>query len=191
MQIYIVVSGEYSDYRIEATFSDVEKAKTFCRLRNNLAEDGYGEFDDGKGWTYTPDYRIEEYELDQESSSPPSIAKGYCGYEVRMSKDGEASFAKQVPILSALGSCRAIVFSQKEPLLLKVGSNCNADLVRVKSGDHLRAYVLAKDEKHAVKIVAEKRAQIVALNRWPDEYDKPGGVAIQREEKESTEDENV
>ena len=51
MTIYLVTSGEYSDYHIDAVFADKEKAERFCALKNNEYND-YNE------------YEIEEWEED-------------------------------------------------------------------------------------------------------------------------------
>ena len=88
-KIYVVVSGEYSDYSIEAMFSDLEQAKNYCRLHNRRAEHGHGEFDSGKGYKYEPDYRIEEHELD---SKVYKVPLDRYGYEAYISQDGEAAF---------------------------------------------------------------------------------------------------
>ena len=51
--LYVVTSGEYSDYKIESIFSTKEKAEKFCSL---FPEDAFQK----------PD--IEEYELDEYSN---------------------------------------------------------------------------------------------------------------------------
>ena len=56
MKIYVVTSGEYSDYGICAVFTDKEKAKLFCALRED--------------WFEPP--RIEEYDT---SDDIPAEAK--------------------------------------------------------------------------------------------------------------------
>lgn len=39
MIVYVVTDGEYSDYHIEAVFTDKEQAELFCATRNLSAED--------------------------------------------------------------------------------------------------------------------------------------------------------
>lgn len=53
MTIYVVTAGQYSDYRIEAMFSDEAKAKLYCE-RAKLANGDYDSAD------------IEEWELNPE-----------------------------------------------------------------------------------------------------------------------------
>lgn len=49
-KVYIVVSGEYSDYGIDAVFDNLKSAEMFCALHN---DDSYD------------DYRIEEYTVNR------------------------------------------------------------------------------------------------------------------------------
>lgn len=50
MKIYVVTTGEYSEYRIDSVFLDKHKAEIYC-AKNNVRRD---------------DYRIEEYESDDD-----------------------------------------------------------------------------------------------------------------------------
>ena len=52
MTIYVVTSGAYSDYGIDAVFTNGDKAKEYCAIHNN-------------GEVYR-EYRVEEYESDVE-----------------------------------------------------------------------------------------------------------------------------
>lgn len=55
-KVYIVTSGEYSDYQIEKVFSTLEKAEKYCAVKNTINRDEfYG--------CYYPLY-VEEYDLD-------------------------------------------------------------------------------------------------------------------------------
>ena len=54
MKIYVVTSGEYSEYGIDSVFIDKHKAEIYC-AENNKSEYGYN------------DYRIEEYESEDEN----------------------------------------------------------------------------------------------------------------------------
>lgn len=51
-KVYIVVSGEYSDYGINTVFSDLKSAEMYCALHN---EDTYD------------NYRIEEYPVNKDA----------------------------------------------------------------------------------------------------------------------------
>lgn len=59
MKVYIVTSGEYSDYFIEGVFTDRDKARVYCALRNHDIHCLAYSFDDGEA------ARIEEYESDK------------------------------------------------------------------------------------------------------------------------------
>lgn len=50
MRVYIITSGEYSDYEIEHVTLDKEKAERYCAVLN--------------GKSRYEDYRVEEYKLD-------------------------------------------------------------------------------------------------------------------------------
>ena len=69
MKIYIVTSGSYSDYGIDAVFTDHEKALEFVRIFNGGS------------------YNIEEYESDPKI--PPKIREGYWIYKVTLYKNGD------------------------------------------------------------------------------------------------------
>lgn len=88
----------------------------------------------------------------------PKHPKGMLGYYVRMKKDG----ASTVQLYGAEG--------------MEIGKDghFHNDYTRLPDGTYnvvkeLSITVWAKDEKHAVKIVNEKRAQIIAANEWPDD----------------------
>ena len=132
MKVYIVTSGEYSDYRINAVFSTKEKAEDYLAAEPSNVE--------------TPE--IEEYEMDM----PPSEWWTTIVYMLRdgtvknhqtslKRKDEEAGFLflKSVPIYYP-----AIV--------------------------ELAWVVVTKDVDRAIKVVNEKRTQIIALGLWPEPF---------------------
>ena len=53
--IYIITSGEYSDYGIVSVWSDEAEANRVCELLN-------------KGYQYAENYRVEKYALDYRSN---------------------------------------------------------------------------------------------------------------------------
>lgn len=69
-KIYVVTSGDYSDYGIDAIFTSEELAQAFI---NGFKERSYQEF------------RIEEHKLNPYKNE---IRKGYFAFFVRMQKDG-------------------------------------------------------------------------------------------------------
>jgi len=185
MKIYAVAQGDYSDYRIEAMFTDLEKAKDYCRLNNPGAEDGYGEFDSGKGYAYTPDFRIEEYDTDPEV---PTVPKDLFGFNVFMSRDGETAVVHTHSIITAQRYRHKISFVKPRQGRTSFYDRSNAEEQRLNEVEYMQTMVLARDKAHAIKIASEKRAQILALGRWPadTEYDRYGKVQIEDEkEKEN------
>jgi hypothetical protein len=61
-KIYIVSSGDYSDYRIDAVFSTKEKAEEL------LARKGHKRSESEHGYAYYGRYMIEEHELDPDDT---------------------------------------------------------------------------------------------------------------------------
>jgi hypothetical protein len=94
-----------------------------------------------------PDTRIEEYILDYYEQR---VRDGKKPYNVWMFRDGTTQHCNET-----MNEPRGIEFH-------KVGLNGNI-VVDVT--------VFAKDEQHAVKIVNEKRAQLIASGEW-DEFEK-------------------
>ena len=58
-KVYVVTSGEYSDYHISAIFSTKEKAEMYQALRSDA------ESSSSRYWNLQINYEIEEYELDE------------------------------------------------------------------------------------------------------------------------------
>lgn len=174
-KIYVVTQGDYSDYGIEAVFSTEEKAKAYCRLHNTNQEDGVSALN------YRQEFCVEEYELDPEV---PPMPKGKVGFLVYMSKDGEVSVVRRRSIAEAIKYEGQIWFSGLHPDgMCSTYSNrfYPSSKDEEETGKYLNeteflhvSGVLARDEQHAIKIVNEKRAQLLALNRWPTEYDRCG-----------------
>jgi hypothetical protein len=71
-KIYVVTSGEYSDYHIDGIFDNKDKANAFVK---KFSSDDYG----GKCY-------VEEYELNPYSEE---MQKDYNPYFVRMMKNGD------------------------------------------------------------------------------------------------------
>jgi hypothetical protein len=61
-KIYVVTSGDYSDYRIDAVFSTKEKAEEL------LARKGHHRSDGGENYVRYGRYTIEEYDLDPDDT---------------------------------------------------------------------------------------------------------------------------
>jgi hypothetical protein len=143
-KIYAVSSGDYSDYRVNALFSSKKLAEEFIEVmqKDNLYGGDY--------------YGIEEYELD-----PPTvdlIKRGYSVWSVLMLQDGTVERTHKTDNdkydVSNAGFCR-IWERTKAPAFKGKGIP-----------DALNMKVWAKTEQAAIKIVNEKRAQMIAMGEW-------------------------
>lgn len=137
--IFAVNSGSYSDYRINALFSKRELAEEFMSA---VPDSEYNE--------------IEEFVLD-----PPAadfIKRGYSVWSVRMLINGDTETA----------TCTDNHLYHVED----VPHHRVWERTKIRSGhlkglpDVLDSSVWAKTQKAAIKIVNEKRAQMIAMGEW-------------------------
>jgi hypothetical protein len=160
-KVYLVTTGDYSDYHIEAAFSDRGLAMMFCRHRNGaFAHDGTN----GLG-----EYTIKEMDLDVEQ---PTLPAGYDTYAVAITMDGNASDVK----LGAFPYDQYTVTDEnsgggdfKRRLEFVRGSDRSnygrwPTQSSVTMKNYMITYCIARDKKHAVKIANERRAMVVANN---------------------------
>lgn len=137
--IFAASSGSYSDYRVEALFST--KRKAAAHLAAFPHEDWNG---------------IEEYELD-----PPTadlMARGYQPWRVHMLRDGtvERVWRDDGRYASSYDES-AVVWKRTKAPAYK-----GRDVP-----DALVVCALAKNERAAVKIANERRAEMIASGKWP------------------------
>jgi len=117
-RVYIVTTGEYSDYRIHSVHTDIDVAK-------RVADENCGD--------------VDVWGVDEET---PSLPPGYAYYCVRMSINGDVISSGQ----------------SSDPY--------NYGRVNLWRGE-LLSDIAAKNEKHAVKIMNERRAMILSLPVQP------------------------
>ena len=129
-EVFIVTSGEYSDYSIDAVFSHREMADAYVTARNTH----------GRSWS-NPFANVEVWPLDL----PAGKWKLTC---VRMNRDGD---------------------TLKTWSDTSHGSYKEAGFVCWDVSDNLVWAVATDDEEHAVKVVNEKRTQILASDTWGKE----------------------
>ena len=67
MKIYVVTSGEYSDYHIVTVFSTQEKAESFAKARNDKIKHWYDDY-----------YEVEVYDLDDTDNISVESGINYC-----------------------------------------------------------------------------------------------------------------
>lgn len=149
--IYLVTSGCYSDYSIEAAFSSRELAEQFIGKLGSRA---------------LSDASITERIIDPEVPEPPTDRKPFyvwmfadgTVHEVReqashdVSDDGHVALIDFKPIGECVFGGFTIGYRNRQEVCIAV--QC-----------------FARDEKHAVKIVNELRLQIIAANLWPTNDD--------------------
>jgi len=80
-------------------------------------------------------------------------------YFIRMEYDGTTSEIEATSSLDGLKDYFGQFNDQGERIHLDPRKSGNLG--------QMRAYILARDEKHAVKIANERRVQAIAENRWP------------------------
>lgn len=137
--IYAVNSGDYSDYRVDALFSSKKLAEEHMA---SIPDNSYNE--------------IEEFQLD-----PPIVdllKRGYSVWNVHMLKNGDTERVERtnnekwnitdVPTHNIWERTKARAYQGKD------------------IQDILTSMVWAKTEKAAVKIVNEKRVQMIANGEW-------------------------
>lgn len=137
--IYAVNSGCYSDYRIDALFST-----------RKLAEEFMASVPDG-------DYNgIEEFELD-----PPTadlLRRGYSVWDVHMLMNGDTERVDRTDNSK---------YNVKYASTHRIWERTKAPAYRGKGNhDILISMVWAKTEAAAIKIVNEKRTQMIAAGEW-------------------------
>lgn len=142
-QIFIVTSGEYSDYSIIACFSTEKKAKDFMKYFSGLSK-----------WN-SP--RVEVYGLDL--SVIEQAEKGYTVYRIVMLRDGSIESIKdEGPDYLYRGSHYYVWFRQAHR------HNSPPDAIVVDA--------CAKTREQAIKIANDFRAQSIAQNEWTETEDE-------------------
>ena len=135
--IYIVTSGEYSDYGINAVFSKKELAQNFITV--TVEPDDYISFE------------IEEWPLDEyEALIQKFKDKKLSVYMVSMFRNGDVEKVRE--------EIDRVIWIDTA---LKKEYNLWTD-------NRIGMWVIARNEKHAIKIVNEKRVQLIAENKWPE-----------------------
>lgn len=166
--IYIVTSGEYSDYGIDGVFDSKE-----------LAEDWISMFKQGGMYG---DMKIEEHEI---NPNEDQIKKGRKAYRVMIGEDGEVSRVWQEdrpsdfnegdhlvfytpPKSKEPSECYEAVISLEGEILVKFVSKEEGEPEKPRES-YLNVYCFADDEQHARKIASERRASMIALGEWKEE----------------------
>lgn len=134
--VYLVTSGSYSDYGIEAVFSTAEKAEAYR-------------------WNRADDVRIEEYELDVGCDL---VAQGLRTYTVVMRRDGSLQSA----IRNAYPAFENDIYRPQSwaDNTISVFTGLS-DLA-----DTWEFHIQTKSEEQALKIANERRGMMLATETW-------------------------
>ncbi len=143
-KIYIVTTGVYSDYSINAVFSTKKLAKEYIK-KYGLKKD---------------ECRIEEYKIDSVilDFPEPNLFKVY------MRENGDV-----------FDISKCLEFS-KGTVLYALNKKYEFYYDNMLDEYLLQIYVFAKTKKHAIKIVNEKRVQLIAEHKWKKPERKEGVI---------------
>jgi hypothetical protein len=135
--IWVIESGSYSDYRVDGVYSSKKNAEMAKRaLKSALSSD----------------MTIREWELDP---GIEDFRKGYDYWHILMLRDGTVEGDVKRNRYPSAGSTYGIWKRTEAPATKGKGIP-----------GALLANVWARNAKHAVKIVNEKRAQMIANGEW-------------------------
>lgn len=133
--VWVVTSGQYSDYGIIAICSTKEKAERTKELTG-------------------ADNDIFEMEVDEALNCVPV---GFSGWSVDMNRHGEVRNIQKISVTTR-DQLKAIPYGTRIKYPNNV-ENC------------YNFGVVAKDERGAVKVANEKRAEIISFNAWFEGHD--------------------
>lgn len=146
MKVYVVSSGEYSDFGIEQIFSSKEKAQQFIDISK---EYGTGSFNE-----------IDEYELDPELKVPlTSKFKYFWWFRLHQNGDIQELNKNSMDILQPEHNREYVNWTKR--------FDNNESVV-------LCGIVNANDKEHAQKIIGDIRTKLLRENRWIsiEDYEK-------------------
>lgn len=135
--VYLISSGEYSDYGVGPVFSTEALAQEYIDKWAKFGNNEYG---------------IEERELDPEHEMNIPLEKGWTYFQVVMFKDGTSEIEKRKP------------YDYRETETESLGWNwIKNKYVKIVT---LFTCAWAVDEQGAAKIANEKRTRLIASGEW-------------------------
>jgi hypothetical protein len=136
-KVYIVTTGEYSDYGISAAFGSLEKARLYCERMGALGYPG----------------DIVEMPLDPEEATPP---EGWSWWDVVLTADGQ-------PGREPRATMEPPSFWIEPPTDYRQGDYRGYE-AKDYAGTLRYCFpcISAKDARHALKIASERRARMIA-----------------------------
>ena len=138
--VWVIEQGSYSDYRVVGVYSSKRNAQLVCDAINT------GGHDD--------EATVAKWPVDQ---SVLEVSRGYKRFIVTMLRDGTVEDIRGPEAISSYDMSST----------LRIWRRTQAPAYKGKGiPDALNGSVLAKDEKHAIKIANEQRTQMIALGKW-------------------------
>lgn len=137
--VWVVEQGQYSGYHVVGVFSTKENAKLAMNEINRLADDKA---------------TIAEWDLDPVAAE---LHAGLHRFTVAMFRSGDIHWVAEKEDITKEGEPFKLFGRGTRGYPPEPYPSC------------LHADVWAKDEQHAMKIVNEKRTQMIALGEWREE----------------------
>jgi hypothetical protein len=138
--VWVIEKGSYSDYRVVGVYTSQERAQLVCDAINKSE----AEYDQAT---------IAEWPLDPAADE---INQGMVPHLVHMRRDGTTERCEPCSISAYDIRGSDFLWKRSEARAFQ-GTNI---------ADVLVATVFASDEKHAIKVVNERRMQMIAMNKW-------------------------
>lgn len=138
--VWVIEQGEYSDYRVVGVFSSRENAEAVAAL---LGKEEYGDKPTVAEWPLDPVVN--------------ELHQGLKPYRVVMAADGTAEKCEPKNEVSAYDIKSGVTIWERSTAPAYRGKGVQ---------DCIHGIVWAKDEQHAVKVMNEKRAQMIASGEW-------------------------
>ena len=139
--VWVIEQGSYSDYRVVGVYSSKKNAQLVCDAIN-------------AGESYD-NATVAKWPVDE---SVLEVSRGYKRFIVTMLRDGTVENIRGPEAISSYDMSSTLAIWRRTQAPTYKGKGIP---------DSLNGSVLAKDEKHAVKIANEQRKQMIALGRWP------------------------
>ena len=139
-KVYAVSTGIYSDYSVVAIFTTMELAQDFM---DAVPSDYYND--------------VEEFDLNPDTAN--LIKQGYSPWSVHMLRDGTTEKVSRYEPSAHNTASEFNIWRRSKAMAYK-GKGIK---------DALACYVMAKSAEHAIKIVNEKRIQMIANGEWEAE----------------------
>jgi len=142
-KVYIVTSGDYSDYRINAVFSTLELAEEYEKLASHRNSNG-----------------VNEWEMDVDF---PELRDKTPIFHVVMLRDGATLSVDELPVNEFNADAL-----KRSPRLGSPSALGERGWPEKRKEKALRGSFRAKDAEHAVKIANEHRTRMIAAGEWDE-----------------------